>query len=349
MAVRRETLRLAGQIRIVVDDTASIAAEDLAFAWARAWKVAVAEWDAAADALVAAADGGRTPGAGVIARDERALRALTVTRALLDDLAKEAGLVVVQSAGSALDVALTQRPPLVGSQLPATARTDLVAAFGRVDPSEITHIVRRSTERITSALLPLAADATTAVLNELVRGVIAGANPNEAARRMVDAVHGQFDGGLTRATVIARTEILDAHRAGGAAWDRKNSDVLAGWQWLAKLDKRTCPSCWSKHGTVYDLQDDGPADHQQGRCARLPVVKPWSDLGLDVPELPSLVPDAQVTFAGLPERDQLAVMGAQRLQLLRSGRASWADLSQRRTVSGWRDSFAPTPVVQLAS
>lgn len=349
MAATQDTLRLASKVRLAVDDTVDATTQNLVVAWNRAWSVVVQEWEEAAHALVDASDGGRTPGFGAIMREERAQRAFAATRALLNDLSEQAGVQIVSSSREAIEVALDGRSGVVGSQLPAANRAEAVANFNRVDDQALDAIVRRSTHQIESTLRPLSSRAAEAMLRSLVKGVAVGDNPTTAAQEMVNAVQGHFNGGLTRAMVIARTEILDAHRNGAARWDAANTDVLQGWQWLSALDKRTCPSCWSKHGSTYSVSDSGPLDHQQGRCARLPVVRSWKDLGFKIPEPPSLVPDAQSVFNSMPESSQLDVMGAKRLELLKSGQVSWGQLSQLRTTSGWRDSFAPTSLRDLTS
>lgn len=181
----------------------------------------------------------------------------------------------------------------------------------------------------------------------LIRGIALGDNPRDAARTMLSRVEGGFNGGRARALVIARTEMLDAHRASAQAQDLANAESLAGWQWVATLDTRTCPSCLSQHGTVHPVADPGPMDHQQGRCARLPKAKSWRDLGFDIDEPADIFPDAQAWFEGLPANDQVAVMGQARLDLLKSGKVGWADLSTRRSTDGWRDSYAPASVTDL--
>jgi len=153
---------------------------------------------------------------------------------------------------------------------------------------------------------------------------------------------------MARAMVISRTEMLDAHRNAAHLWELDNADVMAGWEWISALDKRTCPSCWSKHGTIHDIKEPGPHDHQQGRCTRLPKAKTWADLGFKgIDEPADLLPDAQSTFEQLSAEDQLTVMGKRRLELVQSGKVSWADLSRKRTTSGWRDSYAPASVSDL--
>ena len=59
------------------------------------------------------------------------------------------------------------------------------------------------------------------------------------------------------------------------------------------------------------------------------------------------VPDAAARFAELPHDDQLRIMGPGRLDLLRSGRISWADLVVRDGGPGLRRSYMPAPLAAL--
>ena len=98
---------------------------------------------------------------------------------------------------------------------------------------------------------------------------------------------------------------------------------------------------------MHKVYEAGPDDHQQGRCARVPVTKSWRDLGFDLDEPASILPDSRAWFDGLPGEDQVAIMGQARLDLLNSGKVGWDDLATKRTTSGWLDSWAPTPVKDL--
>jgi hypothetical protein len=208
--------------------------------------------------------------------------------------------------------------------------------------------VRRTTEQITSDLRPLARDATEAMRRRLVQGIALGRNPQVAAARMLTDVQGNFAGGLARALNVARTEMLDAHRFATPSDQpgepegrhRLVLDVRHGLE-------RTCPSCWAQHGTLHPPEERGPDDHQSGRCAGVPATTPWSDLGFDIPEPASLLPDAESTFYALPESKQLQIMGRARLDALTTGKAQWGDLSVRRSSAGWRDSYAVRPVKDL--
>lgn len=346
MAIRRETLRLAKELRVVVDGSVDSAIRQLVAAWARAWEQVEAEWVTAIDDLVDASTDGKWPSRREISRARRAQRALTITHAEVLRLADFTGVHVVTAAREVTDEVGVWQARLIASQMPASAgdTATLVATFDRVDADALGAIVERTTEQVTSLSKPLADDATEAMHQALVRGVALGDNPRVAARRMVQQVQGRFNGGLTRAMTIARTEILDAHRSGSAAAQFANDDVLAGWVWQAQLDGRTCPSCWAQHGSQHTLEETGPNDHQQGRCARLPKTKTWRQLGFDVDEPADLLPDAREQFDKLGRSDQLQVMGATRLHALDSGAIAWADLSTLRRTPGWRDSYVPMRV-----
>lgn len=346
MAIRRETLHLLGSIRIAIDDIVDLATDDLVYAWVRAWNELYAEWAATIAELTEMRVKGRWPSRTQVLRAERVAKALFATRQALDSLADNAGVRIVQSLHDLVDA--EDYLDLIASQFPDTqAGAQLTAELLRADARQIEAIVRRTSDNIVSQLRPIGMRAEGRMRSVLVRGVATGLHPRRVATLMLRRLEGGFNGGLSRTLVISRTEMLDAHRAAAAATQKANTDVLTGWQWVATLDTKTCPSCWSQHGSMHDLTESGPLDHQQGRCFRLPVTKTWADLGFDIPEPASLVPDAEDVFASLSRAQQLEVMGTQRLELLNSGAIGWDDLSQLRRTSGWRDSFGVTPLRTL--
>lgn len=352
MAVTPETLRLLDGMRVQVYAPVDATAAALIDAWAMAWDEVATEWQAAIADLVAQSKGGAWPARATVLRAERIRRALAITRTQLDALAATLPVRVLQVVPDLVTQTGVLEAQVLASQLPPQAGSfaEMAVQFNRLDPAAVQAIVDRTTRRVHALSRPLSAQAERTMKATLVRGVVVGDNPRTAATLMVNRVRGAFDGGRNRALVIARTEMLDAHRAAARANDRANGEVLGGWQWVASLDRRCCPSCWAKHGTTFPLEEDGPHDHQQGRCTAIPVTKSWADLGFpDVEEPPSVLVDAQATFKGLPEADQVAIMGRARLDALLSGRASWSALSQRRSTPGWRDSYAPTPVRALVA
>lgn len=344
MAVSRETLRLANGLRVAI--LATLDATDAAIlrAWGNAWDELASEWDHAIADLVAASKDGRWPSAAKIRRAKRAQAALAATRDALTDLAKQLPVTVAEALPKTTQEAADWQRRLTASQLPASA-----GGLATVDPDALAAIVKRTTEQITSLSRPLSVQAEAAMRAALIKGVAVGDNPRKVGADMLRRVQGGFDGGRTRATMIARTELLDAHRAASLAQNKTNADVLTGWEWLSALDKRTCPACWAKHGTIHKLDERGPDGHQQCRCTRLPATQSWKDLGFDIEEPPSLMPSAQDVFNSMPREDQLAVMGKTRLELLDSGAVDWSDLAMKRENTGWRPSWVPTPVSDLAS
>lgn len=342
MAVTWRTLSLqrglAAQLGQVTDRQTRL----LVSAWIDAWDEIAPDLNATLlDMLVA----GERVTRSQLLRSERLRNALTVIADHLQVLAAQAGVVITGDLADVIATAGAAQASILDSQLPpgfmSSAQLDM---WSRVDARQIEAIVRRSTQQITSRTRALSREAQQAVRRELIRGVASGSNPRVTARRIVNRVEGRFNGGLTRALNIARTETLDAHRAAAALGQGQHADVLGGWIWLSALDTRTCPSCWSQHGIRHPASEPGPFDHQQGRCARMPVTKSWAELGFDIEEPPSLLPDAGQRFTGLPEADQRSILGPGRYQAWVEGRFPMSDWSVRRTTPGWRDSYGVAPV-----
>lgn len=349
MAITRDTLAQLRALRVQVGRAADDTSRALTGAWVRAWdEIAAALDDAIRDAVGIALALQRWPSARELARIETLAKALFLAEQHLAALADHTTAATVAAATAAIRATLAAEPAIIASQLPAPMRADTATALaGRLPATALEAMVARTTQQITAASRPLSAAATEAMRRELIRGIAVGANPRETAARMLTRVEGAFNGGLTRALTIARTETLDAYRTASRTQHLASSDVLSGWTWLATLDKRTCPACWSRHGSEHPLSEPGPLDHQQGRCARLPKAKTWRELGIALDEPDDVLPDARTRFDQLAPADQLAVMGPARLELLRSGAVRWEDLAARRSTSGWRDSYVPRPVRDL--
>lgn len=342
MAVTARTLRLQAQIRRDLDKITDRQTRRLVAAWADAWDEVAPDLTAALVDMIA--DGEKVTRAQLL-RSARLRKSLAVIAAQLQHLADLAHVTITGDLQAIIDAAGEAQAKVIDSQLPP--RSDLLDgldSWSRVEARQIEAIIRRSTQQITSRTKPLSPQAYDAVRRELLRGIAAGSNPKATAARMVRRVEGRFNGGLTRALNIARTETLDAHRAAAALGQAQHADVLQGWVWLAKLDTKTCPSCWSMAGSIHALDESGPDDHQQGRCGRMPVTRSWSDLGLDIPEPPSLLPDAESLFGGLSPAEQLEILGPTRYAAWVDGRFPMTGWSVRRTTPGWRDSYGVASV-----
>ena len=346
MALTAETLRLVADLRTRLEKMTDAQTLALTRAWVDAFDVIAPEFRTALLELMAAAKDGRVSRA-TVAKNLRIRDALQATRAVLDELAHSTEVTVVNDVGQAVMDAIDTHAAIIASQLPANTATAGVS-FTRAPADALAAIVDRTTAQIHSATLALPTDVEKAMKKELIRGIAVGDNPVRTAGRIMDATQERFNGGLTRALTIARTETLDAHRAATKTSEKANKTIVEEWEWHAALGARTCPSCWAKHGTRHPLDEDGPNDHQNGRCTRVTITKSWADLGFKgIDEPASLTPNAQDVFANLTPDTQRRIMGAQRLELLQSGQIQWADLSQVKHTDGWRDSYTVTPVKDL--
>ncbi len=254
--------------------------------------------------------------------------------ARLVEVAQRSSAVLADAARRLIELSLADAAALIGAQLPANW------PLNRPAKPELDAIVQRATTQITSRMWVLSDEATEAMRRRLVQGVAAGRNPRDTARLIVRDVQDAFDGGLARAQVIARTETIDAYRAGAKAHHEANSDVLQGWVWLAKLSERTCPSCVVMHGTEHDLNEPGPLDHQQGRCSRMPLVKPELVPGTPTPKVES----GPEWLARQPEGVQRSVLGPRRYEAWKAGDYPASRWAVRRESAAWRPSYGPGPI-----
>lgn len=343
MAVTDETLRAAADARRNIRRVTDKQAVALITAWVDAWDTLQPLFAEAIAELVA---GGETVPRAVVARNRKLRSAIEQARATLEALTLESNRVITGDLMDALLDAVNSHQAVISTQLPP-GTAGLTINLDAPAPEALNAMVTRTTQQIHSATKPLTAWTIKKMRQELIRGIVVGDNPREVARKLIKATEGQFNGGLARAMTIARTEMLDAHRAGSLAAAKANTDLLTGWIWMCTLDRRTCPSCLAKHGTMHPVDDFGPNDHQNGRCARVDKTKTWRELGFDIDEPADSIPDARAWFDNLTDDSQLAIMGPTRLKLLADGSIGWDDLSTLNKSTGWRDSFVQTPVRDL--
>jgi len=274
---------------------------------------------------------------------ERALRqAQKLAAEKLAEACTASSRKAAESIGPLVRTATTSELSLIESQLPADIRHRLA------DPPEtaLAATLRRTRQRITARHYYLSAEMATALRLELTRGIAEGLSPREVADHIMAATQNKFYGGLTRALVIARTEILDAYRAAAMATDQANRDILVGWQWYAQLDARTCLSCIAQHGRTYPIEEPGPLDHHQGRCTRLPQTKTWAELGfagVPEPEGVRITPGPEWLEQLSPDTQQ-KIMGKSRYAAWQAGNYPPEMWSQPRETKGWRTSYHTGPV-----
>lgn len=98
------------------------------------------------------------------------------------------------------------------------------------------------------------------------------------------------------------------------------------------------------NGRKFSIDDQGPWGHQNCRCVRVPITKPWKDLGFSIVEPPSLMPDAGEVFNALPAAHQMDILGPARFAAWKRGDFPISDWAVRRSNKAWRDSYVPAPV-----
>lgn len=336
MSISAATLDVLDDYRTAATRITDAHTRTLVAAWVEAWNDIADELE---DTLIGLAVG--DPTQSKLRRSRKLAAALDTIGSQLDDLARRTGLVIVGSLPSALEVAGTSSAAILRTQLPGIPGVgSLIVDWDRVDPRAIAAIINRTTGRIHASTLPLSDEAIVAMRRNLIRGLATGDNPRDTARRMLLDTEGTFNGGLSRALRISRTETLDAMRAAAAATDQANKTVTKAWEWVATLTERTCPACWGMHGQTFPLTTPGPLGHQNCRCTRVPVLASWKDLGFDgIEEPPSLMPDAEATFAGLPEADQVAILGPRRFQAWQAGNYPIGSWATRVENPDWRPSY----------
>jgi len=126
------------------------------------------------------------------------------------------------------------------------------------------------------------------VRDELMEGFSRGENPRKIARSLTDRVDSI---GKHRATLIARTEIINAHSTGyldrvDDMSDDAGVDIAVGHEWQTAEDDRVCPICKPLNGvnfTTDEMRESTfelggstwqlkPPAHPQCRCALVPNV-----------------------------------------------------------------------------
>lgn len=339
MAVTRQTLADVLAQKDALKAVGDQRSRELVAAWVRAWDAIAVDLEATIAQMMEEAVTGR-PGVSRAVRLRQQRRALRIVSDQLAMLCRAAGVDISADAARLIRLAGTDMDRLIRTQLPdAIAATVTVA---RVDPGQVEQIVTRTTQQITARTYALQGEAQTAMRRQLSRSLAVGDSPREAARRMVADVKGTFNGGLVRALVIARTEQVDAYRRAAQAQQETNRDLLAGWRWVATLGPRTCPSCLDHHGELHDLDEAGPLDHHQGRCARMPVTKPWSQLGFTGATEPRSVlrdGDGVRWFESQPRAVQEQIMGPRRFEAWQQGSFPRERWSVRKETPDWRPSY----------
>ena len=183
-------------------------------------------------------------------------------------------------------------------------------------------------------------DAADNFASTMVTGMAAGWNP----RRLARILRSEFGMGLTQALKISRTEQI---RAYGAATLHafQTSGVCLGWERLAALSPRTCMACIMLDGKRYAL-DEPMDDHVQGRCAMIPIMKSYKEMGLTIEEPDFVREKGQDWFLRQDEATQRNMM-KQLYDPWKEGAFTLDSIPKLTQDETWGDSWSPAPLQEL--
>lgn len=186
-------------------------------------------------------------------------------------------------------------------------------------------------------------EAVQALKDALAFGVGSGQSIQGIARALRDA--GAIP--LSRATTIARTEVLRAYRTTSGTM-YASSRIVDGWTWWAELDERTCPICWAEHGTFHPA-DEFQDTHINCRCTQVPETKSWADLGFDEMQgfEPPPVKTGEEIFGNLSATDRLTVLGKTRAAAYEAGEISLSDIPRTTFSPRWGGGLRQATLAEL--
>lgn len=199
-----------------------------------------------------------------------------------------------------------------------------------------------------------AGDYAQAFGDQMRMGMLRG----EALGDLVKRVKGLQEISTRNAERLVRSSVISVANEAHLAAFQANADIMAGVEWSATLDKRTCPRCAALDGKVWDLSYQpirgnstpfpGAVLHWQDRCTQLPVTKTWEELATKnkdlARQLDQIPPGERASmggpvsgdttwegwFKGLERKDQVEILGPGRVALLDSGKVRISDLVDQR-------------------
>ena len=183
------------------------------------------------------------------------------------------------------------------------------------------------------------------VKDAIGEGIALGKGPRETAE-LVRVAGGMP---LARALVITRTETNRAYREATRLQYANNSQVVKGYRRMCAKDDVTCLACIALDGELYAL-DEPLNEHPNGRCALVPEVVDYHDLGLDMPETPR-PQNARDWLSGQSSDLQRQVLGGARYDAWKAGEIQLNQLATLKRNPVWGDTAVVRPIrdIQTAS
>lgn len=182
------------------------------------------------------------------------------------------------------------------------------------------------------------------VQRALTLGMVEGQTVDQLVRRIRGSrANGYKDGILEisrrSATTLALTANSTIANAAREKVYRDNARLIQKLKWVSTLDSRTSPTCQSRDGKLYDLDQPHPTPPAHPRCRSLmiPVTVPFSELGLDASDYSAAKRasmDGQVPgdttyekwLRSGPKERVVEIYGKERAELFLSGQVKFDDL-----------------------
>ncbi len=177
----------------------------------------------------------------------------------------------------------------------------------------------------------LTEEPVAAIENVFVKGIVRGENPLVVAKELKTS----FNIPLTRAQTISRTEILNAQRQTAREYYSQNNRTVIRWRWQAAFNSRTCAMCLAMDGREFDTSIL-MGTHPNCRCAMVPVVRPLSELGINIKTKPrGPGQHGEEWFSKQDEKTQRAILGRDKLERYKDGKLTLRDTVGIKEDSDW--------------
>jgi hypothetical protein len=243
-------------------------------------------------------------------------------RALLADtetwLNSQRGLLDAQGARIQLDgadagqSAAQQMTGLYTDDAYKARAAQVLASWNRVSADQLASLVDLvGTDAWRAELGSFPDNVINTLTDVTIRGFIEGWNPLKTARELRKVTEVTP---VLQAENLLRTLYNVSSRRGMQAVYLQNADILEYQIRVGTLDTRICTCCIALHGTRLELNEP-VLDHHRGRCVS--VVK--------IRNIPLSVPTGVDWFNGLPESEQLGILGYAGYQAWKAGAVTLAD------------------------
>ena len=263
--------------------------------------------------------------------------------------AEQAGESITRAQRTAVGLARRGTERTVAAALPQGISMDNLARLGlgwnRLPEEAFTNFVGIAADGkpVGNLLAPLGREAAGGVKDAIGTGIALGKGPRQTAQ-LVRVAAGMP---LSRALTITRTETNRAYREATRLQYANNSQVVKGYRRHAAKDDRTCMACIALDGELYELNEP-LNEHPNGRCALVPEVLDYADLGLDMPRTPQ-PGNARDWLANQSDDVQRRVLGAGRFDAFKAGEIELDQLATIKRSRVWGDAVAVKPIADITT